>query len=644
MTKRRSFVFGIVLALALTAGSPAAEIPDIWKAWLAEVAPIMSRAESGVFKSLGTEEDRRRFQDLFWKVRDTAPGSPRNEFREDYYVRLRYARSRLGGPDTDRGRIHLILGKPAEVQTFSGSDTVIDCELWIYQGTGRPGLPPLMYLLFFKKDEIGDFLLYQPGMNSPLELLSASRGPRTPSRAQAVRTIRKSYPELAKATLSVIPDEADVNVPQSSGSSATVLAQLFSLPEREVEKRYLQGFGTPKGSVDVRYTTREIAGKAAVAVTEHMGLRFLGYAMMPDVLRTVPNADGFHTARIALDVRVEDASGRTIVQRDREVALKLDGPKLAAVEAGKLVFSDLVPVIAGRFAVSLTFSNSTTEEFFVHREEIVVPETGPAAVFGYRIKDLPEGTITPFSLGRRKVLADPRSLFGPDESVEALVLSADRPAVRLLPRDAGFPPLEITDAIPEEGLWLFRRPLAGVRPGNYDLVVEAGGAEILRRMVTVLPFKVEKPLELERTESTAGHEILRFELGQEHLNAGRPDLALTVFEALPGSVWNARTLPDFARAYYLSGRYEKAVELLERPEVERTYPVLLILGNASLELRRLAKAAEYFELVRKYGDTPENNRVLSAVYLSLGQAEKARICRERAEALEKEQAAKKESK
>jgi GWxTD domain-containing protein len=632
------------LASVIFGGSFAAELSRDWKAWLAEVAPIMSRAEASVFKSLGTEEDRRRFQDLFWKVRDAVPGKPRNEFREDYYARLRHVRSRLGGPDTDRGRIYLILGRPGEIQTFTLSDVVVDCELWIYQGTGRPGLPPLMYLLFYKKDNIGDLLLYQPGMNSPLEVLATNNAPRTVSRGAAVRTIGKSYPELAKATLSVIPDEANVSLLQSPGSSSTVLAQLFSLPEREVEKRYLQGFGSPQGAVDVSYTTREVAGKGAVSVTEHLGLRFLGCALMPDVLRTVRNTDGFHTARIVLDIRVEDPSGRTIVQRDREVALKLDGPKLAAVEAGKLVLSDLLPIIPGRFTVILTYSNRTTEEFFVHREEVVVPADGPSAILGYKIKELPEGTLTPFSLGRRKVLADPRSLFGPDESVEGLVLSTGRPVVRLLPREAGTAPVEVTDLTLEDGLWLFRKPLIGVPPGNYDLVVEAAGAEVLRRMVTVISFEVAKPLELERTESAGSLDALRFEVGQELMNAGRADAALEVFEALPSALWDARTLPDFARAQYLAGHYERAVALLERPEVERTYPVLLILGNASLELRELSKAAEYFELVRKYGDTPENNRILSAIYLSLGELEKARVCRERADALDRERATNKESK
>ena len=77
------------------------------------------------------------------------------------------------------------------------------------------------------------------------------------------------------------------------------------------------------------------------------------------------------------------------------------------------------------------------------------------------------------------------------------------------------------------------------------------------------------------------------------------------------------------------------LELLEKDGVDKTYPVLLLLGNTCLELKKLDKAAVYFEQVRKYGDTPENNRTLGAIYLSLGDREKAKAYWDRADALEK---------
>jgi GWxTD domain-containing protein len=198
---------------------PAQVAPDYWKNWLDEVAPIMSKTERGVFKSLQTEEERKKFQSFFWKVRDATPGTQENEFMTEFYSRRSYAEKRLEGAQSDRGRIYIILGKPAEVQNFTGLDKVVDCELWIYRGEGRSGLPPLMYLVFYRPDAVGEYKLYYPGVNSAFDILSPDMKGRRLSMPEAFRTLRASYPELARATLSVIPDEANSAFPSDLNSS-----------------------------------------------------------------------------------------------------------------------------------------------------------------------------------------------------------------------------------------------------------------------------------------------------------------------------------------------------------------------------------------------------------------------------------------
>ena len=81
-----------------------------WKRWLREVSPIMSEVERSIFNELPTEEDRRRFVDFFWKARDPKPETPQNEYKIEYYQRVAYAEKRLGGIDSDRGRIYALLG------------------------------------------------------------------------------------------------------------------------------------------------------------------------------------------------------------------------------------------------------------------------------------------------------------------------------------------------------------------------------------------------------------------------------------------------------------------------------------------------------------------------------------------------------
>jgi len=607
---------------------------DPWKAWVEEVRPIMTRSEQAVFKSLQTEEDRKKFQQLFWKVRDSDPSTPVNEYQVEYYSRRRYAQKYLGGTDSERGRVYLLLGKPTEKYDFSGSEKVVDCELWVYQGTDLPGLPPLMDLIFFRQNNLGDYKLYYPGMNSPLDILSTSSMPQSVSRAQASKIISSSFPELGRAALSVIPDEADAGI-VSSGSGAAI-SQIFTLPERAVSRDYLKGFGTAQGAVDVTSSTKEIAGHAALALSYDRGFRFLNWALFPDVIHTVEGEDHVHRAHIVLGLRVEDLEGRTIHQQERPLDLKFkEMQKKVVLEGQKLVFRDFAPMIEGEFNVHLTFMNKTTDEFFVVQERLTVtPETVPVMA-GYMIKDAGSDHFLPFRGGAFKVSLDPRSIFTPEDSIEGMVFTDQRPEISLRSHDDQKMIIPIDALEKREDFYIFRHKLRGVKPGNYTLQVLTGGREVASRIVSVISFQVEKPLDFERSEPADSSLNYSFMIAQEYLNEGDFDKALDGFQKLPGAMWNSTTLPVIARAYYLKKDYPKVIELLEKDKVERTYPVLLMLGNSCLETKNLRRAAEYFERVRKYGDTVENNRILGAIYMSLGEREKAQAYWERAKTLEK---------
>jgi len=407
------------------------------------------------------------------------------------------------------------------------------------------------------------------------------------------------------------------------------------LPEKEAEKGYLRNFSAVDGTVDVSYSTREIAAKAAFWLTEQKDIRFLNYSLLPDVVRTVKNPDGFQAAHLVFHLRVEDAAGRTIYQREKEIRLKLDEARKRAMEERKFVFNDLVPIIEGDFDVRLTLTNRTTEEFSVHEERILIgPGTVPAIV-GYEVKEKNAEFFVPLSLGDYKVLSDPRAIYGPGETLEAILISDKAPRVVLVPRDKGLEAVEIKDAFQRGSLFVFRRPLKDVRPGNYDLVVDREGAEVIRKTVSILSFEVPKPIEFESVEPLSSKDDYTFILGQEYLNAGDAARALEHFRSLPERLWNSGSIPVIARALYLTKDFAGVLELLEKDGVERTYPVLLLLGNSCLELKKLDQAAVYFEQVRKYGDTPENNRTLGAIYFSLGDKEKAKTHWDRADALEK---------
>ncbi|MBZ5565873.1 MAG: GWxTD domain-containing protein, partial [Acidobacteriia bacterium] len=92
-----------------------------------EVPYIISDEERAAFKNLTTDEERENFIESFWERRNPDPGSPENEFKEEYYRRIAYANehfsSGVPGWKTDRGRIYIMYGPPDEIDPHPSGGT-----------------------------------------------------------------------------------------------------------------------------------------------------------------------------------------------------------------------------------------------------------------------------------------------------------------------------------------------------------------------------------------------------------------------------------------------------------------------------------------------------------------------------------------
>jgi GWxTD domain-containing protein len=122
------------------------------------------------------------FIDAFWKQRDPTPGTPGNEFKTEHARRLAHADRYLGrdaprpGRRTDRGRIYVILGEPNDTQSFIGTSSIYDTEVWFYQGKTDLGLPAGFYVVFFREGGRGEYRLYSPVADGPQALLAGYFG------------------------------------------------------------------------------------------------------------------------------------------------------------------------------------------------------------------------------------------------------------------------------------------------------------------------------------------------------------------------------------------------------------------------------------------------------------------------------------
>lgn len=624
----------LVLVPMLAGASVSAQPGDPWKEWLKEVDPIMTNAERSVFHSLKTEEDKSRFVDSFWKARDPDPQTRQNEYKMDYYRRIGYAEKNLGGARSDRGKIWLILGQPTERKSFIGGERVVDSELWTYYGEGRPGLPPVINLIFFRRGNSGDFRLFYPGMDTALDVISPAYMYSVHSAAVAYDEIRKGDIELADATLSVIPGEGVPGIPATATLSNHVFAQIYTLPEKEISSGYLRGFRSIEGIVDVTYSSKEMPGHALTALSRNKDYSFLNYSIAPEAIHLTKGADNQHVAQLTLNVKTEDLEGRTIYQQERRVEFRLDEEEEKALREKRIMFAGFLPVIPGAFHIKIMLSNRTTQEFLIHEESFKLGDTLTPVLVGYAVKDVRSDRFMPFSTGKHKFSVDPRSVFAIADSLEGAVFAERPPTILFNAAEGERDSVEVTDIVAEDGYFLFKQPLANFKPGYYNLIVKLDDREVSNKAVAIVHELAVKPEAYEWSDPPGSGPAYNFEIGTQYLNRGEALAALERFNTLPEALWNSRTIPIIARAYYQNGDFKKVIELLEGKDVIKDYTAIYLLGNSSLELKQMKKAADYFEQLRGYGDTAKINQALGAIFLSLGERDKARAYFDRAKALE----------
>jgi len=166
------------------------EADDYFKRWLdSDVAYLITDEERDVFAALGTADEKEQFIEQFWFRRDPDPMTSVNEYKEEHYRRIAYANEHFGsglpGWLTDRGRIYIIHGPPAEIESHpsggqysrpahegGGNTSTFPFEIWRYrfiEGIGTdvelefvdPSLTN-EYRLALNPEE-KDALLYMPG-------------------------------------------------------------------------------------------------------------------------------------------------------------------------------------------------------------------------------------------------------------------------------------------------------------------------------------------------------------------------------------------------------------------------------------------------------------------------------------------------
>ena len=117
--------------------------------------------EKKAFQQLTREELRQEFIRNFWLVRDPTPGTPANEFKDEYDKRVAYANQHFStqsgapGSQTDRGKMYILNGPPDEIQTDPAGGNFVRRADGVLIGT-----VPIETWRYRRIDGKGDNLVY----------------------------------------------------------------------------------------------------------------------------------------------------------------------------------------------------------------------------------------------------------------------------------------------------------------------------------------------------------------------------------------------------------------------------------------------------------------------------------------------------
>jgi GWxTD domain-containing protein len=361
-----------------------------------EVNYIITRAERNEFLNLKTDDERDKFIERFWELRNPSPGAPGNSYKEDIYKRIEYANDHFStngsndGWETDMGRIYITLGPPQQKGRYVTQAEVRGMEIWFYS-MGNPALPPNFNIVFYEKD-FGDFRLYSPYIDGPQKLISSHYMEN--GRVAAVQQIDKILGrEVARTTLSLIPGEpVSLNDANSTLQSDLMLGTIKDLANHPFNVEALNLKRAMKESVSHRVVLEgEFLNVLTVPLRDRAGISRLNYVLRLNSASDFAVAKDDNRYYISLEVatHVFTADHKPLFQRDRKIARYLTQDELDEVKGKPFGYEDWLPLAPGKYKIEFALNNVLGETSYTATRDVVVPR---APTEGFELTE-----VIPFS-------------------------------------------------------------------------------------------------------------------------------------------------------------------------------------------------------------------------------------------------------
>src|SRR2546425_12055332 len=359
------------------------EMESPYKKWLQEEVPyVITDEERGAFRKLSTDEEREQFIEQFWERRNPNPGSPENEFKEEYYRRIAYANehyaSGIPGWKADRGRIYIMYGPADEIESHpsggtymrppeegGGETSTYPFETWRYRYID--GIGTNIILEFVDPTMTGEFhLTIDPGEKDALLHVPNAGLTQLESMGMASKRDRFSRSDGMTTGRALGGEPESMN----EFTRLDLYAKIFKPPEVK--------FKDLKAVVTSRLTTQLLPFDVRadfIRVTDESVLTPITIQVANRDLQ-FQNKDGVMHGVLDIFAQITTPSGRYVNTIEESVVLDVPEHDFQTYVTHRSVYQKAVPLRPGRYRLSVVVKDDLNGQMGSMEQGIRVPRFG----------------------------------------------------------------------------------------------------------------------------------------------------------------------------------------------------------------------------------------------------------------------------
>ena len=408
------------------------EMESPYKKWLSEEVPyIITGEERAAFKKLTTDDEREQFIEQFWERRNPNPGSPENEFKEEYYRRIAYANehyaSGIQGWRTDRGRIYIMYGPADEVDSHpsggsyvrpqeegGGETATYPFEQWRYRYID--GIGTNIILEFVDPTMSGEYhLTMDPGEKDALLHVPNAGLTDMESMGMASKADRFSRTDGMTIGQSMTGEPESMN----EFTRLDLYAKIWKPPD--VKFKDLKAIVTSKISAqllpfDVRTDFLRVTDETVLTpITLQVAYRDLQFQNKDGVMHGVMDIYG----------QVTSLGGRNVNTFEKSLVLDVPEHEFQRFLERKAVYQEAIPLRPGRYKLSLVMKDNLSGHVGSMEIGLVVPRfdenklSNSSLILADLIQPLPTNQVGtgPFVIGGTKVRPSVNQTFTRDQKL-----------------------------------------------------------------------------------------------------------------------------------------------------------------------------------------------------------------------------------